>query len=410
MEPRYTNDESLPELVADLANLKREGPYWDFKREWHGNKADLLHDIICMANNPEDTTGLLIIGIDEEEDFQPTGGADLLGERRNTQSIVNMLRAKSWADGSPKVRVVSIELFDACVDVVLVDHDEESLPYYLTADYGKGRDTVRAGAIYTRNADSNTPKNKTANPLETERLWRRHFGLDKSPLERLPQLLSKPSKWVHTLPVLARDEEYSGYCYYHADFPEFTFVRKPEEDWTGVEYFMLASPFFSHPNWWTGYFYYHQTMIRKMPGAYSDHLWIPAPSISALRDSCHADSSEAAHFYAYYLQGSIERIAMTFELDESKEGPSAAEEVRLLDTIIPTFEDENERTCFEEWVKTHWDAFLDRCRQQTRLRRVPSNLSGSTDRYESIERHARESATLVDLLEEYRKRMRNRDM
>lgn len=50
MEPRYTNDESLPELVADLANLKREGPHWDFKREWHGNKADLLHDIICMAN------------------------------------------------------------------------------------------------------------------------------------------------------------------------------------------------------------------------------------------------------------------------------------------------------------------------------------------------------------------------
>lgn len=231
-----------------------------------------------------------------------------------------------------------------------------------------------------------------------------------NPLERLPQLLSEPSKWVHTLPILARDEEYSGYCYYHADFPEFTFVRKPEEDWTGVEYFMLASPFFSHPNWWTGYFYYHQTLIRKMPGAYSDHLWIPAPSISALRDSCCADSSEAAHFYAYYLQGSIERIAMMFELDESKEGPSAAEEVRLLDSLIPTFEDENERTCFEEWVKTNWDAFLDRCRQQTRLRRVPSDLSGSTDRYESIERHARESATLVDLLEEYRERIRNGGM
>lgn len=141
-----------------------------------------------------------------------------------------MLRAKSWAAGSPKVRVVSIELFDACVDVVLVDHDDESLPYYLIADYGKGRGTVHAGAIYTRNADNNTPKNKTASPLKTERLWRRHFGLDKTPLERLPQLLSEPSKWVHTLPVLARDEEYSGYCYCHADFPEFAFVRKPEED------------------------------------------------------------------------------------------------------------------------------------------------------------------------------------
>nr|WP_302887031.1 hypothetical protein [uncultured Slackia sp.] len=154
-----------------------------------------------MANNPEDTTGLLIIGIDEEEDFQPTGGADLLGERRNTQSIVDMLRAKSWADGVPKVRVASIELGNACVDVVLIDHDSESLPYYLTADYGNGRSIVRAGAVYTRNADSNTPKKETANPLETERLWRRHFGLDKTPLERLPQLLSEPSKWVHTLPI-----------------------------------------------------------------------------------------------------------------------------------------------------------------------------------------------------------------
>ena len=101
---------------------------------------------------------------------------------------------------------------------------------------------------------------------------------------------------------------------------------------------------------------------------------------------------------------------MMFELDESKEGPSAVEEVRLLDTLIPTFEDENERTCFEEWIKTHWDEFLDRCGQQTRSRRVPGNLSGSTNRYESIERHARESATLVDLLEEYREHMWKGDM
>lgn len=160
MEPRYTNDESLPKLVADLANLKREGSYWDFKREWHENKADLLHDIICMANNPEDTTGLLIIGINEEEDFQPTGDVNLLGERRNTQSIVNMLRAKHWADGIPKVRVASIKLGNACIDVVLIDHDSESLPYYLTVDYGEGRSVVRAGAVYTRNADNNTQKRR----------------------------------------------------------------------------------------------------------------------------------------------------------------------------------------------------------------------------------------------------------
>lgn len=52
MNLKYTDDGTLPELVANLASLKREGIYWDFKREWHDNKADLLHDIICMANNP----------------------------------------------------------------------------------------------------------------------------------------------------------------------------------------------------------------------------------------------------------------------------------------------------------------------------------------------------------------------
>lgn len=71
MNLKYTDDGTLPELVANLASLKREGIYWDFKREWHDNKADLLHDIICMANNPAETTGLLIIGVDEEAGYEP---------------------------------------------------------------------------------------------------------------------------------------------------------------------------------------------------------------------------------------------------------------------------------------------------------------------------------------------------
>lgn len=168
---------------------------------------------------------------------------------------------------------------------------------------------------------------------------------------------------------------------------------------------MLASPFFSHPNWWTGYYCYHQTMICRMQGAYYDHLWIPEPKISVLRDPRHTVSSENAHFYAYYLNGSLERAAMMFELDESKEGPSASEEVRYLDSLVPVFEDGNERKCFEGWIESNWSMFLDRCNQKSFLRRVPKRLSGSTNRYESVERHVRESATLVDLLEEYREHM-----
>ena len=53
--------------IRELINLKQEGSYWDFKREWYKNNknADLLHDIICMANNLSNRDGYIIIGVKE---------------------------------------------------------------------------------------------------------------------------------------------------------------------------------------------------------------------------------------------------------------------------------------------------------------------------------------------------------
>ena len=95
---------------------------------------------------------------------------------------------------------------------------------------------------------------------------------------------------------------------------------------------------------------------------------------------------------------------MLFELDESKEGPSAMEEVNWLDLLVPTYRDESERAAFEEWVVDNWETFLARCENQTTTRCVPKKLGGSTGRFGSAEQHARESATLVELLKEYRVR------
>ncbi len=401
-ELRYTDDKSLPELVLTLADLKREGTYWDFKKEWHHCNSRLVHDIICMANNPDGTTGLLIIGIDQEADFSPTGGADLLGKRRNTQNLTDMLHKENWADGMPKVRVVAIDFDGNAVDVVLIDHDDEAVPYYLLEDSGAGRDTVRAGTIYSREADSNTPLNGSASALSVERLWRRHFGLDMTPLERLWQLLKDPAKWRHTLPVLARDEENCGYCYCHEDFPEFTYVRRPQEGWDRIDPFMLASPFFHGANWWTGYFYYHQTMLLRMDGAYSDHLWIPEPKPAALRPDGRWTNPDNAHYYGYFIEDSIEQIVMRFELDESKEGPSAAEEIGYLNKIVPVYQDEDERARFEAWVMGHWGEFLDRSAKQERGFRIPAKPTDREGCHANLERMAKESATLVEMLFKYR--------
>ena len=46
------NSENLKLEILDLISSRQEGSYWDFKQEHHENTANLLHDIICMANNP----------------------------------------------------------------------------------------------------------------------------------------------------------------------------------------------------------------------------------------------------------------------------------------------------------------------------------------------------------------------
>ena len=60
---------SIRTEIGRLLELRQEGEYWDFKKEWHKNKSDLLHDIICMANNLSNHDGLIIIGVDEETDY-----------------------------------------------------------------------------------------------------------------------------------------------------------------------------------------------------------------------------------------------------------------------------------------------------------------------------------------------------
>ena len=53
----------LKEIIVNLIEKKTEGGFWDFKRSWHESNADLLHDIICMANNIENRDAYIIIRV-----------------------------------------------------------------------------------------------------------------------------------------------------------------------------------------------------------------------------------------------------------------------------------------------------------------------------------------------------------
>ena len=54
-------DEKLTELVEELIRTGREDDWWDFKECHHEDRASLLHDIICLANNRANRDSYLIL-------------------------------------------------------------------------------------------------------------------------------------------------------------------------------------------------------------------------------------------------------------------------------------------------------------------------------------------------------------
>lgn len=165
--------------VRQLIGLQQEGEYWDFKKEWHQNKADLLHDIICMANNLSNQDGLIIIGVDEENDYSI---CDVINDpnRRKTQDIVSFLREKKFAGGiRPTAYVQPVTLWKKTIDIIVIRNDRNT-PYYLTEQY----QGVFANNIYARIMDTNTPKNASADINIIEKLWKKRFGIDATALDR----------------------------------------------------------------------------------------------------------------------------------------------------------------------------------------------------------------------------------
>ena len=74
--------------VLELINRQAEGEYWDFKQQWHSNNADLVHDIICMANSLANRDCYIIIGI-EDRTYNIVGVSD--ENRKNQQNVIDLL-------------------------------------------------------------------------------------------------------------------------------------------------------------------------------------------------------------------------------------------------------------------------------------------------------------------------------
>ncbi|MCR5783581.1 MAG: ATP-binding protein [Clostridia bacterium] len=212
---------ALIEEIQSLIDLKTEGDYWDFKEMWHSNKACLLHDIICMANNQVGRDAYIIIGVSDSKSADGVlikGISDTDPNRKDQQHLIDFLRNKKFAGSiRPTVYVQTFNTADdkgntKAIDVIIIRNTPET-PYFLTENFRDRDKEIRAGHIYTRIGDTNTAIDSFADMDKIEFLWRKRFGLDLSVKERLLLLLDRPNEWEG-------DFNWDNKKY-HKMFPEF---------------------------------------------------------------------------------------------------------------------------------------------------------------------------------------------
>ena len=327
---------SLKEDILNLVALKQEGAYWDFKREWHDNNADLLHDIICMANNLESRDGYIIFGIDEENDYGLCS-VNNDSHRKNTQNMVDFLRDKHFAGGiRPTIRVETQSIDDVEIDVLIICFDRHT-PYFLTEQYM----SVNANNIYTRIQDSNTPKNKSADVHHIELLWKRRFGMDASIYDRYLLLLDQYDQW---------ECDFGNFKpAFHKVFPEFRVEADNENARTGWE---PQGMFFLHTN--MGFtpikLLYYNTVIYEcgimdIDGA---NLYLPYPKRKMLQ--CKHDAN---FFYDYYDLSKIEGKLLRMMTAGTLCCDSGVFNTKM--DLFLIFNNDEEREGFDIFAADHYD-------------------------------------------------------
>lgn len=207
----------------DLAELIRLGEceFIDFKECYSTENSDLVHDILCLSNSKTDRSQnrFLVFGV-KDTDLQIVGIQND-GNRKTTAQIVDLLRG-AGVNHIPTIEIKSVIENGNTVDCLEIS-DKPLKPYFLTRDYRHGSKTVRAGVVYERNADTNTPIDRCAQERHVEWMFKQRLGLDLTPRDRIMKYMKDPANWKY-------DYLEGGQMYfYYEPFPEFTIEEVAQE-------------------------------------------------------------------------------------------------------------------------------------------------------------------------------------
>ncbi|MEB7660091.1 ATP-binding protein [Staphylococcus xylosus] len=383
----------LKHQIINLIQEKREGCYWDFKAEYHKDKAELLHDIICLSNNLSNQEAYLILGV--------TDNGHILGiasdpNRKTQEELISFVTGKKFAAGRhPKVSLMTFEYEEKEIDVIIIN-PKGYAPYYLekaeTDQKSKKNKTVNAGSIYTRVEDKNTPINSTASPLDTETLWKMHFGLYPTPIKRLQNYLLTPEKWIP-----------NSTGYFYSESPEYI-VYKNEDIEEKENYFNLVSPFYAYnqinSNSLHSYyeFKYHSTVLYgcRCISLDSGNYKTPVPEFGVINPNVYQDGTL---YYRYFIESSMLYNIHLFMY----EGNSMEEETAMnkFKECVLFFESDTERNLFEDYILNNLEKVNQAiCENHTRVFGI-EHMTVNAE--EDITKSIKTVKVLKDELENYRK-------
>lgn len=244
---------TLVDEIERLRKTKKEGVYWDFKRQHHNNKTDLLHDILCLTNAEYDGDRYLIFGIDDVSMKLYDLNAD--DNRRTQADFLCFLKdnQSKFSEGHyPEVHLEKVTIEDSEIDILIISASVQK-PFYLVEKI----DGVRPYHIYTRIGDTNTAKDSSASPHQIEQMWRTRFGLDQPPLRRVKIFLTDFSGWDFDT------QDNGNGLWWHKVFPEFT-IRVEDSDFDCTQEWTRGE-IVKDRNFSSIYsIYYHQTRLAQI--------------------------------------------------------------------------------------------------------------------------------------------------
>jgi len=324
--------------IIRLISTKREGEYWDFKRETHTNNAELLHDILALANVLHDGPRYLIFGIND-----PSQGCEIIGlntdlNRKTQVQYIDFVRGKHFAGGiNPVVELRTITIEEKLIEILVI-FDLPMKPYYLARDFKDQNKLLKANSIYTRRGDTNTPIDKSADLHEIEKMWRQRFGFDLPVLERMQLLLMEPENWFKDI----GNETVA----YHKHFPEYRIEFERPEPFTEIYSFF----YLNFRSFWGGAsLYYHSTQLVELEYVYLDEMRI----IVGCPQTNFVDKLE--QWYYYYDLSTIDGKFHYFPTNgDAEQIGRGSRQVTFL-----FFRSEREKVRFDAYLVSNWDTKLD---------------------------------------------------